>query len=1400
MPPAGNDFTAIAAGYVHSLALKSDGSIVGWGNNLYGQATPPAGNDFIAIAAGGDHGLALKSDGSIIGWGNNGSGQATSPAGNDFTAIAAGDSHGFAIKSDGTIVGWGYGEATPPAGNDFIAIAAGGDHGLALKSDGSIVGWGDNDYGEATPPADNNNFVAVAAGGYHSLALKSDGSIVGWGWNGDGRATPPAGNNFIAVAAGDGHSLALKTDGSIVGLGSNGYGQATPPAGNDFIAVAAGDYHSLALKSDGSIVGWGSNYYYNNYAGQATPPAGNNFIAVAAGGGHSLALKSDGSIIGWGSNTSWEGTWRGQATPPAGNNFIAIAAGGGHSLALKSDGSIIGWGNNGSGQATSPAGNDFTAIAAGGHHSLALKSDGSIVGWGYNGYGEATPPAGNNFIAIAAGDYHSLALKSDGSIVGWGSNYYYNTYYGQATPLAGNDFVAIAAGGYHSLALKSDGSIVGWGDNDYGEAGNDFITLAAGYVHSLALKGGQSFLTFKIIRVEPPHAGNTGPAALRVIGSGIKDGAIVRLTREGTELIPMESNFISSFRLDAKFDFNGVTPGEYNVIVTNPGGQSTQLAEGFEVIDGGSPHLWTRLTVPPQVRPGRSYTASIEYGNDGDVSMPIPILHISNSQDVSMQIGRNGRQSNIGLPLLGIGPVGFRTMLLPGYRSSIPIKFIAPNDDSVQFHLTAYIPDSNVFPWDVLESIVRPADMTDEEWIPEWARLVGNMGTTWEEVMNDLYPILTEIPDVDIEISADFIGATTFAMWFYDQPVDENLYEIGYSKSQSMDFYYSLLADTYGDFDPNTDVWVAPNEDFDPSRTCIYIITHGWNPDMSKMYALWERIKDYCPSSCNVLFVNWKKGADTVFPWGAAANIQPAGEKAYQKIEQIYALYEQSIDWNNVTFIGHSFGNNVNKVISGLAERKGRAIVLDPANSWGGAAADFSRFYPGGSMAVITDSWGDNGPCHPLPRRVADWQLHLHSSIFPSGHGEALRCFTEQIDSCANPWLTGTLVQSLPQSPPGWYDGEISCQGQIIRTAFTNCPQTAAAMTVPGTLACSASSAVIRPIDPSEKLGTIGYDPNDTPDELRRHFVHPGEPLMYTVFFENEPNATAPAQEVRVVDYLSPSLNWATIELGEVVFGDQVMTDLAGKVSGQFTVPLADSNYIVDVNAQFNVYTGQMSWVLRTIDPNTGELPEDPLAGFLPPNDANHCGEGHVSFSIYPQEGLLDAHIDNKATIFFDTEAPFDVNVWSNSVDGLPPVSAVSPLPALTIPTRFEVCWSGNDGQGCGIAGYDIYVAVNDEPKVPWILNTCETSAVFVGAPGHTYRFYSIAHDLMGNIESAPTVPDAETTMCPIDFHFYAMFADRWLENGCHSPLWCDGMDFDQNGNVGLTDLAEMASHWLEGM
>jgi len=100
--------SAIAAGRLHSLALKADGTIVGWGSNKFRQAIPPSGNEFVAVSAGGDHSLALKADGSIAGWGYNRSGQAAPPSANDFVAIAAGRYHSpsrpTVASSDGDVM------------------------------------------------------------------------------------------------------------------------------------------------------------------------------------------------------------------------------------------------------------------------------------------------------------------------------------------------------------------------------------------------------------------------------------------------------------------------------------------------------------------------------------------------------------------------------------------------------------------------------------------------------------------------------------------------------------------------------------------------------------------------------------------------------------------------------------------------------------------------------------------------------------------------------------------------------------------------------------------------------------------------------------------------------------------------------------------------------------------------------------------------------------------------------------------------------------------------------------------------------------------------------------------------------------------------------------------------
>jgi hypothetical protein len=261
IPSAATNAVAIAAGAWHNLALKTDGTVVAWGENYDGQCNVPAGlKGAAAIAAGGYHSLAIQSDATVLVWGANYNGQTNAPAGiSNVIAVAGGTWHSLALKNDGTVVAWGddsFGQSDVPAGLIGVtAIAAGGNHNLALRSDGTVVAWGENtdalgNYaGQSTVPLGLANVVAIGAGDYHSLAAKSDGTVVAWGASSDGQSSPPAdATNVVQLAGGGAHSLALRSDTTVKAWGNNWYGQCNfPPGLSNVIAVAAGNSHSLAL-------------------------------------------------------------------------------------------------------------------------------------------------------------------------------------------------------------------------------------------------------------------------------------------------------------------------------------------------------------------------------------------------------------------------------------------------------------------------------------------------------------------------------------------------------------------------------------------------------------------------------------------------------------------------------------------------------------------------------------------------------------------------------------------------------------------------------------------------------------------------------------------------------------------------------------------------------------------------------------------------------------------------------------------------------------------------------------------------------------------------------------------------------------------------------------------------
>ena len=275
---------------------------------------------------------------------------------------------------------------------------------------------------------------------------------------------------------------------------------------------------------------------------------------------------------------------------------------------------------------------------------------------------------------------------------------------------------------------------------------------------------------------------------------------------------------------------------------------------------------------------------------------------------------------------------------------------------------------------------------------------------------------------------------------------------------------------------------------------------------------------------------------------------------------------------------------------------------------------------------------------------------------------------------------------------------------------------------------------VIRPEDPNDIVGPAGFG-----DE---RWVTAAETLPYIIRFENKPDATAPATVVTVSQQLDADLDWRTFRVSGFGWGDVLVEFAEPRAFVNQTIDLtATEGFLVQVVALVDVVTGEAFWSLTTIDPKTGDLPEDPLVGFLPPNvTSTGSGQGFVSYTVRPRgDAITGEVIDAQARIVFDTEEPLDTPPIFNTIDAVAPASAVDPLPPTDQGGGFTVSWKGTDDiGGSALADFTIYVSDNYGGFEPWLEETSLTEGTFVGEPGHEYEFYSRARDNAGNSQAAP--------------------------------------------------------------
>ena len=508
---ADTNWSSVAAGYLNSMAIKTDGTLWAWGgyqsgygqlgqNDVIQRSSPTqigALTNWSSVAAGTYYCLARKTNGTIWAWGRNNTGALgqndtiyrSSPVqvGTDtnWSSVFATNLYGTsnAVKTDNSFWGWGYGsnigvgygsttiDRSSPvqvgAAYTFNNISVSradiaSPSTIGIKPDGTLWAWGGNQYGQLAQVSDKiyrsspvqvgvlTNWSSSSAGRFYVVAVKNNGSLWSWGQNNQGQ----------------------------LGLGDIIYRSSPTQIGtnNNWSSITSSYLSNFAIKTDGSLWAWGNNQYGGFGVSTITVSGNTNSSSpvqvgklpwkkLYAGSVSTYGIKFDGTLWSWGSNSVGQlaqGNITYRSSPVqigTLSNWLSIAASY-HLAAVKTDGTLWTCGRNNSGglgdgtiinkSSLAQIGllTNWLLVATNLDNTFAIKTDGTLWAWGSNGQGQI----GNPTITLLTNRSSPVQIGTD---TNWSS------------------VTSCASGAVH--AIKTDGTLWAWGFNSSGQLGDGTV-------------------------------------------------------------------------------------------------------------------------------------------------------------------------------------------------------------------------------------------------------------------------------------------------------------------------------------------------------------------------------------------------------------------------------------------------------------------------------------------------------------------------------------------------------------------------------------------------------------------------------------------------------------------------------------------------------------------------------------------------------------------------------------------------------------------------------------------------------------------------------------------------------------------------------------------------------------